>query len=50
MCDLELAWKTFDFHSENIGKLENEHLSNLSKLNVLLKKQVPATRHQKVRV
>ncbi len=48
MCDLELAWKTFDFHSENIAKLEDQHLNNLTKLNTLLKKQVPATRHQKV--
>lgn len=48
MCDIELAWKTFDFHSENISKLEEDHLNNINKLNVLLKKQVPATKWQKL--
>lgn len=48
MHDLDLAWETFDFHSESIAELEANHLDNLNKLNILLNKQVPATRWEKV--
>jgi len=48
MDKLNLAWDTFDFHSKNNSELEEEYLSLLKKINILLNKQVPATRWEKL--
>lgn len=48
MDKLNLAWDTFDFHSKNNSELEEEYLSLLKKLKILLNKQIPATRWEKL--
>jgi len=48
MDNLELTWQTFEFHSGNIMELEEEYEQMLKKANILLKKQVPATKWEKL--
>jgi hypothetical protein len=48
MDNLELAWQTFEFHSGNIMGLEGKYEENLKKINILLSKQVPATKWEKL--
>ena len=48
MNNLELTWQTFEFHSANIMELEGEYEQMLKKTNILLSKQVPATKWEKL--
>jgi hypothetical protein len=48
MDNLELNWQTFEFHSANIMELEEKYEKNLKKTNILLRKQVPATKWEKL--
>ena len=48
MDNLELAWQTFEFHSSAIADLELEHTLNLKNLKILVSKQVPATKWEKL--
>lgn len=50
MDDLELAWQTYEFHSEEIHKFEELHLSNLKKLKIFKQKKVAPTEGQKERL
>lgn len=40
---LELAWDTFDFHGEEIARLEAIHALNVKKLKIFKSKQVQPT-------
>lgn len=48
MDNLELTWQTFEFHSANIMELEEEYEQTLKKAKILLSKQVPATKWEKL--
>ena len=48
MDDLELAWQTFEFHSERIADLEFNYAELLKRKKILLNKQVPATKWEKL--
>ena len=50
MDNLELAWETFEFHSSSISELEEEHIKNLKKVKILINKQVPATKWEKLKL
>lgn len=50
MDNLELAWETFEFHYSSISELEEEHIKNLKKVKILINKQVPATKWEKLKL
>jgi len=50
MDQLELAWETYEFHSIELTKYEELHLSNMKKLKIFKNKKVPPTEAQKARL
>lgn len=50
MDQLELAWETCEFHSIELTKYEELHLSNMKKLKIFKNKKVPPTEAQKARL
>lgn len=47
---LDLAWDTFDFHSFEVAKLEEEHIENMFKIKSLIKKEIIEPRSKQIRL
>lgn len=50
MDNLELTWETYEFHTNCIAELEEEHIDNLKNVETLLNKTTPVTNIQKLKL
>ena len=47
---LDLVWDTFDFHSIEIARLEEEHIENMTSIRSLIKKEIIPPHSKRVRL
>ena len=47
---LDLAWDTFDFHSIEIARLEEEHIENMTSIRSLIKQEIIPPHSKRVKL